>query len=128
MTLLLDTHAFLWFIAGDSKLSDQARLVIENPDNEIFISIASLWEMAIKASLGKLILRHSLKDIVKSQIEANGLILHHISVEHLTEIVDLPFHHRDPFDRLLAVQSRVDDLTLVSRDTAFDAYGIQRLW
>ena len=129
MRLLLDTHAFLWFIGGSPNLSGQARQLIEDAGNERLISIASLWEMSIKASLGKLKLNLSFPDMVKEHVSGNSMKLLHISSEHLDVVRSLPFHHKDPFDRLLIAQSLSENILVLSRDQAFDDYaGVQRSW
>jgi PIN domain nuclease of toxin-antitoxin system len=126
--LLLDTHAFLWFIAGSEKLSATARELIEDSANQPFLSAASLWEMAIKLSLGRLHLGRPFEDLVPEQMHVNGIQLLGIEVEHVTPVTTLPFHHRDPFDRLLVAQATVEQMPIVSADPAFDAYPIRRLW
>jgi PIN domain nuclease of toxin-antitoxin system len=98
MRLLLDTHAFLWFIMGSANLSVNARALIENPANERLLSIASLWEIAIKTSLGKLALAGSFDELIPAQLSLNGIDLLSIKVSHLSTLTTLPFHHRDPFD------------------------------
>jgi PIN domain nuclease of toxin-antitoxin system len=128
MKLLLDTHAFLWFVMGSANLSVNARAVIENPANENLLSVASLWEMAIKVSLGKLTLSAPFDDLIPEQLKLNGIGLLNIGIDHVSLVATLPFHHRDPFDRLLIAQSIADKIPVVSIDAAFDAYGITRLW
>lgn len=129
MRVLLDTHAFLWFIGGSPNLSSQARQLIEDSGNERLISIASLWEMSIKASLGKLKLNLSFPDMVREHISGNSMKLLHISPEHLDIVRTLPFHHKDPFDRLLIAQSLSENMLVLSRDQVFDDYvGMQRVW
>ena len=128
MKLLLDTHAFLWFIMGSANLSDKARILIEDPANERLLSVASLWEIAIKASLGKLALSSSFEDLIPEQLRLNGIGLLNIRVDHLSVLTTLPFHHRDPFDRLIIAQAILENFPVVSIDAAFDTYGITRLW
>ena len=128
MRLLLDTHAFLWFITGNDRLSSTAREAIENPVNANLVSIASLWEMAIKASLGKLTLHRPFREVVTTQMAESGFDLLRVEVDHLAELMNLPYHHRDPFDRLLIAQCRSDDLSLVTCDAAFGAYEVRRIW
>lgn len=128
MNLLLDTHAFLWFMAGDAALSKTARSAIENESNNLFVSAASLWEIAIKVSIGKFELSEPFETLIPHQLAENDMELLNISVEHTALIASMPFHHRDPFDRLLAAQAKVEQLTLVSIDDIFDAYGVTRLW
>lgn len=128
MNLLLDTHAFLWFIAGNSSLSRKARAAIEDENNRIMLSVASLWENAIKVSLGKIKLSEPFDSLIPEQLTLNGIELLDISVEHTALVASMPFHHRDPFDRLIAAQARVENMNLISSDEAFDAYEITRLW
>ena len=128
MRLLLDTHSLLWFIGGDANLPESARSLIEDPANQSFVSVASLWEMAIKVSLGRLTLKSSFETLVPHQLQQNGFGLLPITVAHLASVISLPFHHRDPFDRLLIAQATVEQMALVSRDGAFEAYDVNRLW
>ncbi len=128
MNLLLDTHAFLWFIAGDARLSTSARSEIERIDNDCFVSAASLWEIAIKTSLGRLKLPHPFKYLVTEQMRLNAILQLDIKREHLEILVSMPFYHRDPFDRLLVAQANAEALTLVSADSAIDRYEVVRLW
>ena len=128
MNFLLDTHIFLWFVAGDPKLSQVARELVDDPDNQPFLSIASLWETAIKISLGKLNLGQPFETFIPQQMALNGIDLLAIELDHTTIVSKLPFHHRDPFDRLLVAQAMTAGIPLVSVDEAFDAYPIKRLW
>lgn len=128
MKLLLDTHAFLWFIMGSAKLSATARALIEDAANEKFLSAASLWEMAIKVSLGKLKLAAPFAVLLPQQLSLNGVEVLPVKVEHTAVVAVLPFHHRDPFDRMLIAQAVVEQMPVVSTDAAFDAYAIRRLW
>ena len=128
MTAILDAHAFLWFIAGDPKLSNTARQVIEDQTNTRLLSIASLWEIVIKHSLGRLTLAVPFDEIIPTQLHTTGVNLLGVQLEHLNALVTLPFHHRDPFDRLLIAQAMVGHFPIVSADAAFDAYPIKRLW
>jgi PIN domain nuclease of toxin-antitoxin system len=128
MRLLLDTHSFLWFIGGTSELSDLAKSLIQDSDNDVLLSIASLWEIAIKVSLEKLSLGKSFGELIPQQIAENSIRLLNISIAHTVAVTTLPFHHRDPFDRLLIAQAMVEKIPIVSRDRVFDAYEIERLW
>ena len=128
MKLLLDTHAFLWLNAGDASLTKRARRAIDDVRNERYLSIASVWEMAIKISLGKLSLELELGELVQGGAVENGIALLDVQAPHALGVVALPFHHRDPFDRLLVAQARHAECVLVSADVAFDAYGVQRIW
>ncbi len=128
MTLLLDTHAFLWFVAGDPKLSATARALIEDPRNRVLLSVVSLWEIVVKTSLGKLPLGKTIAELVRDDIQGNDVELLPIHVGHLVTLAGLPLHHRDPFDRLLVAQAQTESIQLVSTDGVLDAYGISRLW
>jgi len=128
MTLLLDTHSFLWFAAGSSQMSAKARALIEDPANDKFLSLASLWEMAIKISLGKLKIDAPFEEFIHRQLRINGFEMFDIRFDHIAKIISLPLHHRDPFDRLLISQSLVEQIPIVSIDSIFDSYGVQRLW
>jgi len=128
MKILLDTHTFLWFIEGSSNLSPTARGLIEDSSNRPFLSVASLWEMAIKISLGKLRLNQPYESLIPEQLDFNGIEILGIGLSHAAAIVTLPFHHRDPFDRLLIAQAMVENMPLVSADSAFDTYSVNRLW
>jgi PIN domain nuclease of toxin-antitoxin system len=128
MRLLLDTHAFLWFIMGSGNLSVTARALMENTANERLLSVASLWEIAIKTSIGKLSLSSPFADLIPEQLRLNGIDLLNIKVDHLSTLTTLPFHHRDPFDRLIISQSLVEKMPVVSIDGAFDSYGLTRHW
>lgn len=128
MRLLLDTHSFLWFISGSTNLSPTARTLIEDASNQPLLSVASLWEMAIKLSLGKLNLAQPFEVLIPQQMRLNGIKLLGIEIEHTAAVSKLPFHHRDPFDRLLIGQAMVEQMPIVSADTAFDTYPITRLW
>jgi PIN domain nuclease of toxin-antitoxin system len=126
--LLLDTHSFLWFVMGSPKLGEKARGLIGDAGNERLLSAGSLWEMAIKISLGKLKLAEPFGGLIPRQIEANGIQILKIDIPHLATLLTLPFHHRDPFDRLLAAQCSAEGVPIINIDPIFDAYGIQRMW
>ena len=128
MRLLLDTHAFLWWVEGASSLGRRARSAITNPDNEVLVSIASCWELAIKLSLDKLRLTQRLDRFIPEQLSANGFVLLPLELRHTLGVASLPFHHRDPFDRLLAAQALDEDLTIVSGDRVFAKYGVRVVW
>jgi PIN domain nuclease of toxin-antitoxin system len=128
MNFLLDTHSFLWFIQGNSSLSITARNLIQDPINQPYISTASLWEIAIKVSIGKLNLNQSFETLFPHQIKINGIELLEIDISHIKTIISLPFHHRDPFDRMLAAQAQVENIPLVSADQIFDKYSVSRIW
>jgi len=131
MRYLLDTHAFLWYIKGDARLSVNSRNIIENVSLEKFVSIGSLWEVAIKLSRDK-----SKEDLIFSEpfevlqqyIDLNKFHTLPIRIEHLYEIKNLPHHHGDPFDRLLIAQAMAEEMTVISIDKAFKAYAVNILW
>jgi PIN domain nuclease of toxin-antitoxin system len=127
MNILLDTHTFLWYLQDSKELSSKAAEILEDPSHTLWLSIASLWEISIKLGLGKLSLQNSF-----SELEG---VLQRLKIEVLpitfsdTECyLNLPLHHRDPFDRILVAQVINHSLILISRDLAFDAYDIQRIW
>lgn len=127
MRYLLDTHAFLWIAQDDPRLDANVRAIFADVSNEIFLSAASVWEMAIKASLGKLTLTAPLARLVAGGVE-RGIRLLAISCDHAYLLEHLPFHHRDPFDRLLVAQASHEGMQLVSRDPRLDAYPATRVW
>jgi PIN domain nuclease of toxin-antitoxin system len=128
MRLLLDTHTLLWFALNDAQLSNTAMGVIMDPANEKMVSPASYWEIAIKISIGKYTLSQPYEDFMRSAIDMNGFGYLHIEPRHTASLITLPYHHRDPFDRLLVAQALVEGLTLVSGDGTFDKYGVNRIW
>ena len=128
MRYLLDTNALLWFLADDKKLSRRARQLIESSSNESFLSIVSPWEIAIKTGLGKLDLAGPFEQMFPEQLHRNSIEILDITVNHLIKLTTLTFHHRDPFDRLIISQGLVEELPIISVDTIFDAYGIDREW
>ncbi len=127
MNLLLDTHTLIWLAEADNNLSQPAKSAIENPANTCYVSIATFWEMAIKTSLGKLEIQIPLAQLKQLVIE-NGIEILPIEFEHTLLITQLPFHHKDPFDRLLIAQAKLEKMTLLSRDEKFVHYDIQILW
>jgi PIN domain nuclease of toxin-antitoxin system len=126
--LLLDTQAFLWLVGGSPKLSRKAVRAFEDEGNELSFSLASAWEMAIKISLGKLEIDSPLQSFLPTQLAANGIAQLDITFRHVCRVGQLPFHHRDPFDRLLAAQCLEDDFTILSSDPVFERYGVKRIW
>jgi len=128
MRVLLDTHAFLWFVLNDSQLSPLALATIEDPANDVLISPASFWEIAIKVSQKKLDLFAPYDDFMKRGIVDNDLEILPIEPRHGGRLVSLPFHHKDPFDRMIVAQVLVEGIRVVSIDTVLDLYGISRLW
>ncbi|MEL6440465.1 MAG: type II toxin-antitoxin system VapC family toxin [Cyanobacteria bacterium J06621_8] len=123
---LLDTHAFIWLSEKDSNLPDNLRDMIDVAD-KVFLSIASLWEIAIKLNLGKLSLQRDY-EIIENELESSDILSLPISFIDTLQIRHLPLHHRDPFDRMLIAQAMNRSLIIISRDSKFDAYPIQRLW
>jgi PIN domain nuclease of toxin-antitoxin system len=128
MVYLMDTHTFFWHIGGNPALSVHARAVIEQEGNVGYVSIVSIWELAIKVGLGKLTLAEPFHPYLSNQITQNGFDILPIQVEHTAKIVGMPHHHRDPFDRLIIAQSLVENIPILSVDTIFDDYDVQRIW
>jgi PIN domain nuclease of toxin-antitoxin system len=126
--VLIDTHVFLWWVSGTRKLPPRAARLIQEPENVCLISLASVWEMAIKVSLGKLTLAQPVERFVVEQLAANSFEALEIRLAHLAHVEDLPRHHGDPFDRLLVAQSLEENLPLVTADPVFRRYGIKRIW
>ena len=127
MNILLDTHTLLWYLEDSKNLSSKAAEIIEDPGNTLRLSIASLWEISIKLGLGKLSLQNSFSELeeVLQQLKIEVLPITFSDTECY---LNLPLHHRDPFDRILVAQAINHSLVLVSRDVAFDAYDLQRIW
>ena len=121
-------HAFLWWVEGTPAMGSRARTALAHPDNDVLLSIASCWELAVKLSFGKLRLARSLDQFIPEQLRLNGFSLLDIQLNHVVRVADLPFRHRDPFDRLLAAQALEDDLTMVSADRIFRKYGVAVIW
>lgn len=128
MKVLLDTHALLWAYWGDQQMSTEAVRLISDPANRVLVSPASHWEIAIKMKTGKLTLRESFVEFVRHAVFDNGFEILPIEPNHTALVSQLPFHHKDPFDRLLVAQALAEGVPLVSADTAIDAYGVVRLW
>jgi PIN domain nuclease of toxin-antitoxin system len=128
MKLLLDTHTFMWWDSNPAKIPESTLNLLKEPDIQVFLSLASLWEIQIKSQLGKLTLRDNLADIVRQQQYENGIILLPIEFSHILALEQLPSHHRDPFDRLLIAQSQVEGAAIVTRDELFQRYACQTIW
>jgi len=128
LKLLLDTHALLWFALSDKQLTDAAGALIMDPRNEVLVSIASYWEIAIKVGLKKYVLSRPYEEFMADVVEKNGFFRLQIEPRHLAVLTDLPFHHRDPFDRLIVAQAIVEQIPILSSDRALDLYPIQRRW
>ena len=126
MQLLIDTHVLIWFLEGNKSLSKPHRQIISDSQNDVFVSIASLWEIAVKISLGKLTLAKPLADVIK-QIAVENIEVLPILPKHTLQVSTLPFHHRDPFDRIIVAQSQVENLPIVTNDIEFNHYGIKLL-
>ncbi len=128
MQALLDTSAFLWFISGSDRLSNTARNHIADFNNELVISIASLWEIAIKTSIGKLELLSPFEQLIPVQLEKNNIEILPIEMDHLTATISLEFHHRDPFDRLIIAQGITEQIPVITSDSFFNKYPIDVIW
>jgi PIN domain nuclease of toxin-antitoxin system len=128
MLLLLDSHTFLWFVLKDPQLSRAAETLITDPDNDILVSPATYWEMAIKVGKKKLDLMATYDNFMKQGIEGNDFEILPIETKHTSLLTTMPLHHKDPFDRLLIAQAIVEQIPVVSVDATFDAYGATRLW
>jgi len=128
MNLLLDTHVFIWLSLTPERLSEQVTDLLMDETNLWFLSLASVWEMQIKRQLGKLSLNLPLPELIASQQQTNGLQLLPIELNHIFTLENLPQFHRDPFDRLLIAQAITEQIPLLSIDTVFDHYPVQRLW
>ncbi len=128
MTLLLDTHTFLWFCQDDPLLSQAAKTSIEDAGNRKFLSLASCWEIAIKCGLGKLRLGEPCARYIPAALSRTGFEMLPIFLAHATAVETLPVHHKDPFDRLMTAQSIIEGIHVVSADLQFDAYGVSRIW
>lgn len=128
MRLLLDTHTFIWYVTDNPRLSANVKLLIEDENNEKLVSMASIWEMAIKHSIGRLNFSLPFMEFVRQQLSVSNIGLLEINLDHIEVVASLPLHHRDPFDRLIIAQSIVEQIPILSVDAIFDAYAIARLW
>lgn len=128
MKLLLDTHTFIWWDSEPSKLPPRVLALCQDRQNDLWFSVASIWEMQIKLQLGKLQLTLPLKEIIGSQQRTNGIELLPITFEHVLALESLPAHHKDPFDRLLVAQAIVEDALLVSADPNIARYAVRVVW
>ncbi len=128
MKILLDTHAFIWLDFQPEKLTKKAIEVCQDTSNELYLSMASLWEMQIKAQLGKLKLKIPLEEMLALQQQENDLKVLNFSLAHIYQLQLLPFHHNDPFDRIIIAQSMLENMTLISVDEKLKAYNIAVLW
>lgn len=128
MRLFLDTHAFIWYTTDSSRLTATGRSLIDNGENDILLSTASVWEMAIKHSIGRLTFSMPFMELIKQQIAVNRIDLLEITFDHIQVVASLLLHHRDPFDRLIIAQSMAQQIPILSVDAIFDASAIARLW
>jgi PIN domain nuclease of toxin-antitoxin system len=128
MNVLMDTQAIIWFAENNPQLSVNARSMIENDDNECFVSMASFWEISIKMSLGKLNINNLTLSQFLDEVTENGFLTLDIRPDHVVENEKLPLFHRDPFDRLIIAQAISENMVIISSDVAFDLYPIHRIW
>ncbi len=127
MNIIIDTHALIWYIEGEKKLSKTAISAIENLNNQVFVSKSSLWELAIKISLGKLQISIGFDDLEKFLVE-NGFIILDYNFDHLVTLLSLHYHHRDPFDRLIIAQSISNRFNIITVDKNFKKYDVKIIW
>ena len=128
MRVLIDTHVFIWYVQSSDRLLSSVTAIINDGRNDILLSIASVWEMAIKQSTGKLNLGHPYAGFISEQMRLNNMELLPVRLEHLDLITTLPLHHRDPFDRLLIAQAIVEDILIISADNVFSLYPARLMW
>ena len=128
MKLLLDTHVLIWSAGNPEKLSDRVTSLLNDTSNSWVISIASIWEMQIKILSGKLALDMPLHELIETQQQSNDLQLLPIKLRHIYALKDLPNYHRDPFDRILMTQATVEKMPLLSIDTVFNSYPVEKIW
>ncbi|PZU96726.1 MAG: PIN domain nuclease [Pseudanabaena sp.] len=128
MKVLLDTHAFLWWVADDPQISTNAKDIISNPDNEVYFSVVNAWEIIIKVGTGKLSLSEPPETYIPSRIASNQFEILPVQMSHILRINSLPNFHKDPFDRLLIAQSLVEDLSMITVDSAIGQYPIKTIW
>lgn len=128
MKYLIDTHTLIWIVTNNSKLSDKARSLYLDSDNDIYFSMASIWEMAIKISIKKMSIQTSLINFINDDIVGNNIKILNINIPHICYLEKLPFHHRDPFDRLILSQGITESIPVISSDKKFDLYPVNRIW
>jgi len=128
MKILLDTHAFIWWDSEPEKLSAQVLQICQEANNHLLLSVVSVWEMQIKLQLNKLTLSLPLAQLIESQQEKNQLIILPITLPHVLAVQNLPFHHKDPFDRLLIAQAIVEGISVLSHDPQIHKYAVQCIW
>ena len=128
MKFLLDTHAFLWFVTADNRLSAKARSLIKNSHNEVYFSAASAWEMSIKIQLGRLTIEEELEPFIIQQLLENNFNTLSISIFHSIHTLKLPDIHKDPFDRIIIAQSQIEEMPLITKDKNIKKYKIPVVW
>ncbi len=128
MRVLLDTHSFLWLVTNDDRLSELARSVFLNPESVLLVSAATGFEISVKFSLGKLKLSEPPREFVQNRLQNNALTALPVTLAHTYRLASLPFHHKDPFDRLLVSQALEEDVPILSADVVLSDYGVERLW
>lgn len=128
MKVLLDTQALLWIVTQDSRLSATARDIYLDSENEIMLSMASVWELALKISLNKLTINESLPEFIQNHVKANDIKILTIELPHILALEKLPWHHRNPFDRIIISQSINDNIPILSANEELDLYPVTRIW
>jgi len=128
MKVLIDTHVFLWWITNDPRLSPRAREIIADSANVVFLSAASGWEIAIKAKLGRLRLPDEPERFILKQLELNVIEVLPVQMSHALHVYALPYHHRDPFDRLLIAQARLEKVPILTADPQISRYEVEVIW
>ena len=126
--ILLDTHAFLWWTNNSPRLSEKARRIIANPENKLFLSAASGWEIAIKMQLGKLSVADDLERFIAEQMSLNQIVSWPVTMRHALHVRNLPLHHRDPFDRMIIAQSQLEKTPILTADGIFARYDVKTIW
>ncbi|MBM3745347.1 MAG: type II toxin-antitoxin system VapC family toxin [Acidobacteria bacterium] len=128
MKALLDTHVFLWWTLDDPRLPKRVRRFVQDPANALVFSVASAWELAIKAQLRKLTLPDRVEQFIQEQLDLNAILPLPVQLEHALQVAELPAHHRDPFDRLLIAQSLVERLPMITGDPFIARYQVETIW
>jgi PIN domain nuclease of toxin-antitoxin system len=128
MKCILDTHTLLWIVTDDPRLGRNAKRIYLDKENDICLSLASIWELAIKSSLSRLSFGMTLEEFVEEHVFGNAIDILYIGLGHVIRIEQLPFHHRDPFDRMIISQALEENLVVLGGDPLFDGYGVNRLW
>ncbi|MGK7878229.1 MAG: type II toxin-antitoxin system VapC family toxin [Xenococcaceae cyanobacterium] len=128
MRLLLDTHCWLWWLVEPERLSETAREAITAFDNELWLSVASIWEIGIKVKAGKLKLPQAPENLIPQQMQVDRLLALSITASHALKAAALPLHHKDPFDRMLIAQTQLEKIAILTNDTVFASYNVTTLW